>query len=302
MSFDQAMERVDMRRTYSVFVLIFLVFGILASGCLVGSDKSAQTKSVAYDTAIPERILYESESAYATEAGFSDNSYDELVEDSESVERKVISTADISIKVDDAAAAIDEIISITQEVGGFVSSSSVYNSYYEGDQKEGYATIRVPKDGFISVIGEIEMLGEVTSKSISGRDVTEEYIDLSARLENLERQEERLVEILNMTTTVEEVLDVEWELGRVRGEIESMTGRLKYLDDKVDFSTITVSVSEPRPITQSWGLRDALSDSVNGFISSVAGLIVFVGYTLPIVIFLTVIVGGILFIRAKIRG
>lgn len=287
-----------MRRTYSVFVLIFLVFGILASGCIGGSDENVQTR---YDDVASKSTLYKSESAYATEAGFSDNSYDETVEESESVERKVISTADISIKVDDAATAIDEIISITQEAGGFVSSSSVYDSYYESNQKEGYATIRVPKDGFISVIGEIETLGEVTSKSISGRDVTEEYIDLSARLGNLERQEERLVEILNMTTTVEEVLDVEWELGRVRGEIESMTGRLKYLDDKVDFSTITVSVSEPRPITQSWGIRDALSESVAGFISSVAALIVFVGYTLPIVIFLIVIVGGILFIRNRVR-
>lgn len=292
-----------MRQTYSVFVLIFLVFGILASGCLGAREESVQTQSVAYDTVKSEPALYESEGAYPAEAGFSKNSYDGEVEDSDSVERKVISTADISIKVDDAAAAIDEIIKITQAAGGFVSSSSVYDSYYgEGDQKEGYATIRVPKDGFTSVIGEIEALGEVTSKTISGRDVTEEYIDLSARLGNLERQEERLVEILDMATTVEEVLDVEWELGRVRGEIESMTGRLKYLDDKVDFSTITVSVSEPRPITQSWGIRDALSESVAGFISSVAGLIVFIGYTLPIVIFITVIAVGILFIRAKIRG
>ena len=292
-----------MRRTYSVFVLIFLVFGILASGCLGGSDESLQTRSVAYDTAASEPTLYESESAYPADAGFSKSSYDEVVEESESVERKVVSSADISVKVDDAAAAIDEIIKITQAAGGFVSSSSVYDSYYgEGDQKEGYATIRVPKDGFNSVIGEIETLGEVTSKSISGRDVTEEYIDLSARLGNLERQEVRLLEILNMTTTVEEVLDVEWELGRVRGEIESMTGRLKYLDDKVDFSTITVGVSEPRPITQSWGIRDALSESVAGFISSVAALIVFVGYALPIVIFLIVIAVGLLFIRAKIRG
>lgn len=289
-----------MKRTYSVFVLIFLVFGILASGCLGGSDENLQTQSVAYDVVASEPALYESEGAYPAEAGFSEKSYDMAVE--ESVDRKVISTADISIKVDDAAAAIDEIIKITQAAGGFVSSSSVYDSYYgESDQKEGHATIRVPKDGFISVIGEIEALGEVGSKTISGRDVTEEYIDLSARLGNLERQEVRLLEILNMTTTVEEVLDVEWELGRVRGEIESMTGRLKYLDDKVDFSTITVQVSEPRPITQSWGIRDALSESVAGFISSVAGLIVFVGYTLPIVIFLTVIVGGILFIRNRIR-
>lgn len=289
-----------MRRTYSVFVLIFLVFGILASGCLGGSDESVQTQSFEYDIVTPEPALYESESAYPVEAGFSEKSYDGAVE--ESVERKVISTADISIKVDDAAAAIDEIIKITQAAGGFVSSSSVYDSYYgESDQKEGYATVRVPKDGFNSVIDEIETLGTVTSKSISGRDVTEEYIDLSARLVNFERQEERLVEILDMATTVEEVLDVERELGRIRGEIESLTGRLKYLDDKVDLSTITVRVSEPRPITQSWGIRDALSESVAGFISSVAALIVFVGYALPVVIFVIVIGVGILFIRNRVR-
>ena len=71
---------------------------------------------------------------------------------------------------------------------------------------------------------EIEAIGAVTSKSISGRDVTEEFVDLSARLGNLERQELRLLDILNMTTTVDEVLDVERELGRIRGEIESLTG------------------------------------------------------------------------------
>ena len=71
---------------------------------------------------------------------------------------------------------------------------------------------------------DIEAIGAVTSKSISGRDVTEEFVDLSARLGNLERQELRLLDILNMTTTVDEVLDVERELGRIRGEIESLTG------------------------------------------------------------------------------
>ena len=296
-----------MRRTYGVFVLTLtltlLLFGILTSGCLDVREESVPQYDFAYDNIASESDFSQSKGVFPTEAGFSDNLDDEVEAVDVSVERKVISTAELAIKVDDAAAAIDEIIKITQAAGGFVSSSSVYDSYYgESDQKEGHATIRVPKDGFTSVIGEIETLGTVTSKSISGRDVTEEYIDLSARLVNFERQEERLVEILDMATTVEEVLDVERELGRIRGEIESLTGRLKYLDDKVDLSTITVRVSEPRPITQSWGIRDALSESVAGFISSVAALIVFVGYALPIVIFLTVIAVGLLFIRAKIRG
>jgi predicted nucleic acid-binding Zn-ribbon protein len=141
----------------------------------------------------------------------------------------------------------------------------------------------------------------VTSKSVSAQDVTEEYIDVSARLDNLERQEARLQEILNMTETVEDVLAVEKELERVRGEIESLTGRLNYLDDRIDFSTINIRVTEPRPITHSWGIRDALSESVNGFISMVNALIILVGYLLPLVIVLIFFGGAGVLIRRRLR-
>ncbi|MEZ5334638.1 MAG: DUF4349 domain-containing protein [Methanolobus sp.] len=138
-------------------------------------------------------------------------------------------------------------------------------------------------------------------QSVNAQDVTEEYIDVSARLENLERQEARLQEILNMTSTVEEVLNVEKELERVRGEIESLTGRLNYLDDRIEFSTITINVREPRPITHSWGIRDALSESVNGFISTVTALIIFVGYVLPLVIVVAFLIIVAILVRRRIR-
>ncbi|HJH32288.1 MAG TPA: DUF4349 domain-containing protein [Methanosarcinaceae archaeon] len=298
MAFDQAMERADMKRMYGVFVFILIVFAILAPGCLsleTGGQAQYANDNVEYGAALKSQ-------AYSLEdtGGIVSDSSDEIVE--ESISRKVITTADLSLDVDDASIAVDMVINITQDAGGFVSSSSVYNNYYgEGTGKAGYVTIRIPQSGFTPVMDEIGMLGSVTSKSISGRDVTEEYTDLSARLGNLERQELRLLEILNMTTTVDEVLDVERELGRIRGEIESLTGRLNYLNDQVDLSTINVRVSEPRPITHSWGLRNAILDSVNGFISTVNGLIVFIGYVLPILIFVTVSGGVIIFIRNRVR-
>jgi len=291
-----------MRRAYQLFVLLLIMFAVLSAGCLSQQKSAMQTKTPGISGGeyfVEDNVALKSELESSYDAGFSKDS-DEAGETT--VIRKVITTGDLAIEVDDASAAVDEIISITQVAGGFVSSSSVYDNYYgESTGKAGYVTIRIPQSGFTSVMDEIEAIGAVTSKSISGRDVTEEYVDLSARLGNLERQELRLLEILNMTTTVDEVLDVERELGRIRGEIESLTGRLNYLNDRVDLSTINVRVSEPRPITHSWGLRDALSDSVNGFISTVNGLIVLIGYVLPILIFVTVGGGVIIFIRNRVR-
>ena len=292
-----------MKRTYGVFVLflilISIVLGILASGC-VNLKTGGQAQYAGYDDVEYGGALKGQAYSLENTGGIVSDSSDEMAGESEL--RKVITTADLAIKVDDASVAVDEIINITQDAGGFVSSSSVYDNYYgESTGKEGYVTIRIPQSGFTSVMDDIEAIGAVTSKSISGKDVTEEFVDLNARLGNLERQELRLLEILNMTTTVDEVLDVERELGRIRGEIESLTGRLNYLNDRVDLSTINVRVSEPRPITHSWSLQNALSNSINGFISTVNGLIVFIGYVLPILIFVTVSGGVIIFIRNRVR-
>ncbi|MEE8114793.1 MAG: DUF4349 domain-containing protein, partial [Nitrososphaerales archaeon] len=78
-------------------------------------------------------------------------------------------------------------------------------------------------------------------------DVTEEYVDLQARLTNLDRQEARLQEILGLARNVDEVLKIENELERVRGEIERLTGRINYLESNVAMSTISVNLNQPGP-------------------------------------------------------
>ncbi|MFZ2071070.1 MAG: DUF4349 domain-containing protein [Halobacteriota archaeon] len=197
-------------------------------------------------------------------------------------EKKIIQCASLSIEVKDFQSSSDTVIKIVERSNGFISDSHTYGT--DTGRKRGDITIRVPTDKFLAVITEIEHLGDVKSKHTSGEDVTEEYIDLTARLNNSERQEKRLVEILDMANNTEEVLEVEREIWRVRSEIERLTGRIKYLDDRVELATISVSLYEPEPITHSWGIRDALRAAFGGFVSVIRGLIILVGYALPILI------------------
>ncbi|HUV79710.1 MAG TPA: DUF4349 domain-containing protein [Candidatus Bathyarchaeia archaeon] len=197
-------------------------------------------------------------------------------------ERKIIQSASLSIEVEDFQASSDALIGIVERSGGFVSDS--YSYVTDTGHKRGDITLRVPTDEFLPVITEIEQIGTVKSKHISGEDVTEEYIDLTARLNNSKRQEKRLLEILDMANNTKEVLEVEREIWRVRDDIERLTGRINYLDNRVELATISVSLYEPEPITHSWGIRDALSAAFEGFVSVIRGLIILAGYALPLLI------------------
>lgn len=204
------------------------------------------------------------------------------------IDRKIISTASLTLEVKSVEKASNDIVKIVEASQGFISGSSTDAS---GGSKNGQMTIRVPQKNFYSTIAQIEALGTEKSRQISGQDVTEEFIDVGARLDNLKKQEARFQEILKNASTVKDVLDVERELERVRGEIESLTGRMNYLNQSVEMSTITVNVMEPAPIAgEGWGITDALREAAAGFIGSVNGLIVFIGYILPIVVFIILIV------------
>ena len=197
-------------------------------------------------------------------------------------ERKIIQTASLSIEVEDFQSRSDSVIAIGERYNGFISDSHTYVT--DTGRKRGVITIRVPTNTFLVVIEEIERVGTVKSKDTSGKDVTEEYIDLTARLNNFERQERRLLDILDMANTTTDVLEVERELWRVRGEIEWLTGQINYLENRVELATVSVSLYEPEPITHSWGIRDALRSAFVGFVSVIRGLIILTGYALPLVI------------------
>ncbi len=199
-------------------------------------------------------------------------------------DRKVIMTASVQIETAEHDNAVNTIRAIATGAGGYVESSSSYLTAQ--DKKQTTVTIKVPAAQFESSFAQIKALGKVKSESSSGQDVTRQYIDLTARLKNLQAEEKQLSEIMGMSRNVTEVLAVEKELFRVRGEIESTQAQLNYLASVVDFSTITATVMEPQPVVEyDWGLDTAFKEAVRAFIGMIGALIIVTGYLIPLILY-----------------
>lgn len=155
-------------------------------------------------------------------------------------ERLIIRSADLDVIVTDTAEAMRTITDMVNEAGGWVVNSSVYQ--YDESAMTGNMAVRVPAAGFDSFLDAVSGLAvEVTRISTSGQDVTEEYVDLAARLRNLEATAERLRALLDEARTVKDTLEVSRELSVVEGEIEALKGRMQYLEQSSAFSAVSIN-------------------------------------------------------------
>lgn len=166
------------------------------------------------------------------------------VNESTDTDRMIVRTGNISLIVEDINGAIDKIKALTDSFKGYVVSSS---SWKEGERLIGNITIRVPAESYDEVMKTIRgMAVEVTSETSSSKDVTEEYIDLEANLRNLQITEEQLIKLMAQASNVDEILNVQRELSKTRGEIEQTKGRMQYLERTSATSLIEVSLAQSK--------------------------------------------------------
>lgn len=142
----------------------------------------------------------------------------------------LIYTATLNLAVFQVAEASKEVETMARDAGGFLAR-----------RDDASIVIRVPARKFDDIIKRIEKLGDVLHRNVSAEDVTEQFMDMEVRLKNARAVRDRLQQLLEKATKVEESLSIEKELTRVGTEIETLEGKLKYLRDRVMFSTITVS-------------------------------------------------------------
>lgn len=169
--------------------------------------------------------------------------------------RMIIRTATLSVIVDDAADVLQKISAATEKAGGYVADTKQWR---EQDQIRATVTLRVPATHLNSVLAQIRAASiRVENESLSGEDVSEQYSDLSAQLLNLEAAERELRELLRTvrqrTQKAADILEIYNELARVRGNIEQIKGRMKYLEQVTALSTITVQLTPDvlaRPVVQ----------------------------------------------------
>lgn len=270
-------------------MLITLVLLITLVGC--GNTKSSM-ESVANDAAqypnsSPAMEPRDMKSEEYGESG--SNLSNGSTELADQAERLVIKSGDISLYVDSTEKAFTDITTIVESSGGFIQDSHVWNS---DRGMSANLQLRIPAKQLQQVVEQLEALGRVQSKRIGGQDVTEEFVDLESRLRNLNRQEQRYLELLEQAKNVEDILRIEKELNLVRGEIERITGRLIGLKDKISFATLHVNISEALkqgevlPPSFSKAMQDAkqgIINSVHLLLQAITGAIVFIGYLIPFV-------------------
>ena len=171
-----------------------------------------------------------------------EKSEEQIPEEKVAIDRKVIKEGDISFetaKAKDTRALISKSIG---ELKGYISEDNVYDYT---DKIEYRITMRVPAESFDLLLDRISQHAKkLDSKNIRAVDVTAEYIDAEARIKTKKELEARYTELLKKATKVDEILNIEKEMGNLRTEIEAMEGRLNYLRDRVSFSTLTVTFYE----------------------------------------------------------
>jgi hypothetical protein len=204
-------------------------------------------------------------------------------------DRKLMRQGEATLEVASVDATLARLHALTREAGGYTTRETRSRDIQRVNQ--GQVDCRVPAGKLDSLTAALKSLGTLESLSLSATDVTEEYFDLEMRLRNGRALETRLLALIDRPNNkLSDLLEVERELARVRGEIDQMEGRRRFWDNRVAFSALSVAVHEPVP-TVAGGqggalsvLRKAFADSANNFVSAVAAIIALTGGLVPDVI------------------
>ena len=219
---------------------------------------------------------------------------------------KIIKTADLTVSIEKGkfTSAFSEASRIATANGGFVVSSSTSTTGFPGNPiplddtsassknesraRAGQLTIRVPAEKFDATRAALSGLGEVDNETINGQDVSSQLVDLGARITSLKAEEAAFQTLLGKATEIGDILQIQDQLFNVRTQIEQLEAEQANLDDQATFSTITVSLYEPgvaftpTPEPEPTILSKAWDDATGGALNVLGGMVVILGYAVPL--------------------
>ncbi len=203
---------------------------------------------------------------------------------------KIIKEGNASIEVGEYAAVMVQVKAVIEKYEGYIANEDEENNHYRTSNS---LVIKVLNDRFEEALNELTALGDkVDYKRVNADDVTEEFVDIQARIKTKRAVEQRYVEILQQAKTIDEILEVEDHLRVIREELESIEGRLKYLDERVKYSTIHLTVYQTydyasTPYSPDFGdkMGDAFGGGWEGFLMVLVGIV----YLWPFVLLLIVL-------------
>lgn len=290
------------RIRYPSFLLTAaLILSLLAGGCgSSSSDSSAVAETAAvFENDSQQNMAAASENGAGASAGItssfgSPSGTDDS--DSFSLERKLIRTVSMNVETTEFDALITSIQENVSRLKGYIQQSDIsgnsITSQGYSSNRYGSMTIRIPADSLNDFVTQVEADGNVTYKSENVSDVTLQYSDVESRLKTLRTEQERLWELLAIADTTEAIIALEERLTEVTIEIESSESRLRYLDNSVTYSTVTLSIDEvdtesptqPENIFQQ--IRRGFSQNLSSLLSFLSAAVIGILSGSPTLIFI----------------
>ena len=282
-----------MRKRILIYLLACMM--LLFAGC--GSKKSATSTNGAVRNAYSDstktiapssEVAQTSGSGTAVAASTDHNVNTTPIDDS----RKVIYNASSSIDVKDMKAAYNSIINKMGTFGGYISSSNINEDYSE-------VTVRIPADKFNDFLTFLNTLGEKRNISTSTDDITEQYTDSQSRIKNLKAQEDQLLLIMKKANTIDDILKVQSELSKVRGDIETLQGQINMWDKLLAMSTVSIKLNKiqdigGKPVTPThvtWaeigrGISNGFNATLNFIVRLLSGILIVLISSIPVLPFI----------------
>lgn len=197
----------------------------------------------------------------------------------------IIRTGNASVEVDSLELAVTRVSQLAERLGGYIANSQLQAG--ANQLRSATLEIKVPAARFGELTGGLAPLGRVEYVNVQAQDVGEEFTDITARVANAHRLEQRLIDLLaTRTGKLSDVLEIERELARIREEIERMEGRLRYLKAHVATSSLSVTVHEKAPLVGEVGsggvIGAAFRQAWRNFVNFTAGFIESLGVVIPL--------------------
>lgn len=287
------MEVFIVRKIKAALLLLFL---FVLVGCSQSSDSSNSNSATRTNESAGSTAPSATDDTSSARQQTSSTNLNAAQPNAAPSERKIIRNATLTLESDKPAEGGQRIATIAEQSGGYVATTETRQ---RGDEDAGGANasviieIRVPSQQFNAALEKIRGLGNrVSSEKITGQDVTEEYLDLEARIRAKQALEAQFLEIMKTARTVRDALEVQTQLAEVRTEIERLQGRLRYLENQTSLSTIRVTIETPAPLvaTRTSGFFRSLGRAFGDGIDAAATILlvllrIFIAL-IPIVLFI----------------
>jgi hypothetical protein len=228
----------------------------------------------------------------------------------EAIERKIIRNGKLTIESDSPTGGLSKITTIAESLGGFVITSEFKQGGPTASETV-TITVRVPATQFNEALEKIRTTGDrIINENVTGQDVTEEFLDLEARIKTQKALEAQFLEIMKRAQKVSDALEVQTEIANVRTEIERMEGRKRFLQNQASLSTITITLQTPPPVilatsTTGFGhsIKQAFAEGLDLAANIILGLIRMIIVLIPIALFIFLPIGLVLrFILRRLRA